>query len=90
MAVTSKTAGKFVNAHLASDNVVSAVKALKSVFNDVNSSRTASKNKLAKLWSNIQDYAGKLPKCLPAVKAIDLMPATVNVPCISKSVTIHS
>ena len=70
--------------------VASAVKALKSVFNDVNSSRTASKNKLAKLWSNIQDYAGKLPKCLPAVKAIDLMPATVNVPCISKSVTIRS
>jgi hypothetical protein len=69
--------------------VASAVKALKPVFNDVNSSRTASKNKLAKLWSNVQDYAGKLPKCLPAVKAIDLMPATVNVPCISKSVTIH-
>ena len=70
--------------------VASAVKALKPVFNDVNSSRTASKNKLAKLWSNVQDYAGKLPKCLPAVKAIDLMPATVNVPCIVKTVTIHS
>jgi hypothetical protein len=42
------------------------------------------------MWSDIQDYAGKLPKCLPAVKAIDLMPATVNVPCISKTVTIHS
>jgi hypothetical protein len=70
--------------------VASAVKALKPVFNDVNSSRTASKNKLAKLWSNVQDYAGKLPKCLPAVKAIDLMPATVSVPCIVKTVTIHS
>ena len=70
--------------------VTSAVKAVRSVFNDVNSSKTTSKNKLAKLWSNVQDYAGKLPKCLPAVKAIDLMPATVNVPCISKSVTIHS
>jgi hypothetical protein len=70
--------------------VASAVKALKPVFNDVNSSRTAAKGKLAKLWSNIQDYAGKLPKCLPAAKAIDLMPATVNVPCIPKTVTIHS
>jgi hypothetical protein len=70
--------------------VASAVKALRSVFNDVNSSKTAGKGKLAKMWSDIQDYAGKLPECLPAVKAIDLMPATVNVPCISKTVTIHS
>jgi len=70
--------------------VASAVKALQPIFSDVNSSKTAGKGKLAKLWSNIQDYAEKLPKCLPAVKAIDLMPATVNVPCISKTVTIHS
>ena len=70
--------------------VASAVKALKPVFNDVNSSKTAAKGKLAKMWSNIQDYAGKLPKCLPAVKAIDLMPATVDVPCIGKHVIIHS
>jgi hypothetical protein len=70
--------------------VARAVMALSSVFNDVNSSKTAGKGKLAKMWSDIRDYAGKLPKCLPAVKAIDLMPATVNVPCISKTVTIHS
>ena len=72
------------------DEVASAVKALSSVFTDVNSSKTAGKGKLAKMWSDIQDYAGKLPECLPAVKAIDLMPATVDVPCISKTVTIHS
>ena len=70
--------------------VASAVKALKPVFNDVNSSKTAAKGKLAKMWSNIQDYAGKLPKCLPAVKAIDLMPAKVAVPCIMETVIIHS
>jgi len=70
--------------------VASAVKALKPVFNDVNSSKTAAKGKLAKMWANIQDYAGKLPKCLPAVKAIDLMPAKVTVPCIMETVIIHS
>jgi hypothetical protein len=44
---------------------------------------------LARIWGKAQEYASKQPKCLPATKAESIIPQSVQVPCIVKTVSVR-
>jgi hypothetical protein len=61
-----------------------------SLERDIDSSKTAEgKQSLARLWTKVQDYATKLPDCLPQAKAADMVPATTRVPCTGELVELR-
>ena len=71
-------------------NVADAISRANSQFRAVDSANTsAGPAALAKIWSKAQEYAAKQPKCLPPTKAESIIPASVQVPCIGKTVSVR-
>jgi hypothetical protein len=70
--------------------VADAISRAKSLVEAVKSAKSsAGPATLAKVWSKAQEYASKQPKCLPPTKAESIIPASVQVPCIGKTVSVR-
>ena len=70
--------------------VADAISRANSLFRAVDSANSsAGPAALAKIWSKAQEYASKQPKCLPPTKAESIIPASVQVPCIGKTVSVR-
>ena len=70
--------------------VAEAISRANSLFRAVDSANSsAGPAALAKIWSKAQEYASKQPKCLPPTKAESIIPASVQVPCIGKTVSVR-
>lgn len=67
-----------------------AILRARKLYNDVNSAQSSiGPKRIASIWKGAQDYASKQPSVLPSVKAEDIVPANVVVPCIPKTVPMR-
>ncbi len=66
------------------------VELARGLWNDVNSAKTAAgEASISRLWIKVQKYAESIPDYLPQVKAEELVPKTVTVPCTLESVSMR-
>jgi len=67
-----------------------AITRIGGLFRSIDSAQSsAGPKKLASIWKDAQEYASKQPKQLPALKAESIIPKSVDVPCISETVTVR-
>jgi hypothetical protein len=70
--------------------VAEAISRANSLFRSVDSANSSTgPADLARIWGKAQEYASKQPKCLPATKAESIIPQSVQVPCIVKTVSVR-
>ena len=73
-----------------SKNVNDAIVRLQKFYAMVNSSQSAiGPKRLASIWKSAREYSGGLPKALPSAKAEDMVPDSVDVPCIGRKVSMR-
>lgn len=67
-----------------------AILRMRKLYNDVNSAQSSiGPKRIASIWKEAQDYAGKQPKVLPPAKAEEIVPARITIPCLETSVAMR-
>lgn len=71
-------------------SVNDAIVRIQKFYNMVNSAQSSiGPKRLASIWKSAQEYAAKQPKVLPSAEAEDIVPASVVVPCLDRTVSMR-